>query len=123
MGLTCYKKATLADDKAVINFCRTTRRKCLSEYRAAKPLAVLPPERNAMPRHLAIGDIHGCDTALRTLLELVQLRNDDVIITLGDYVNRGPGTFSVIEILLELKSDYTVHCLRGNHELLSLIHI
>ena len=83
-------------------------------------LCHIPAERNAMPRHLAIGDIHGCDTALRTLLEFVQLQNDDVIIALGDYVNRGPGTYSVIEILLELKSDYEVHCLRGNHELMLL---
>ena len=73
-----------------------------------------------MPRHLAIGDIHGCDTALRALLEFVELQNDDVIIPLGDYVNRGPGSYSVIETLLELKSDYDLHCLRGNHELMLL---
>ena len=73
-----------------------------------------------MPRHLAIGDIHGCDTALNTLLDYVQLDNDDVIVTLGDYVNRGPGSYAVIEKLLELKEDYTAHCLRGNHELMLL---
>ena len=73
-----------------------------------------------MTRHLAIGDIHGCDTALRTLLDFVKLRNDDVIVTLGDYINRGPGSCDVIETMLELKSHHDVHCLKGNHELMLL---
>jgi serine/threonine protein phosphatase 1 len=71
-----------------------------------------------MPRHLAIGDIHGCNIALKALLECVQLESDDVVITLGDYVNRGPGSCAVIETLIELAEQYTVYCLRGNHELM-----
>lgn len=43
-----------------------------------------------MPRVLAIGDIHGCYRSLRTLCELVAVREDDVVVTLGDYVDRGP---------------------------------
>ncbi|MGB1261098.1 MAG: metallophosphoesterase, partial [Akkermansiaceae bacterium] len=39
---------------------------------------------------LAIGDIHGCLTSLETMLELVQPSSDDLIVTLGDYVDRGP---------------------------------
>ena len=30
-----------------------------------------------LPRHLAIGDIHGCFNALRTLCDYVQLEDDD----------------------------------------------
>lgn len=37
-------------------------------------------------RHLAIGDIHGCFNSLSTLAAFVPFRDDDVIITLGDYV-------------------------------------
>lgn len=73
-----------------------------------------------MPRHLAIGDIHGCVSALRDLLEFVALRDDDVIVFLGDYVNRGPDSHGVMESLLELTDDYNVHCLWGNHELMML---
>lgn len=49
-----------------------------------------------MPRHLVIGDIHGCYDALRALLNLVEPGEDDVLITLGDYVNKGPDTQAVI---------------------------
>jgi serine/threonine protein phosphatase 1 len=41
-------------------------------------------------RHLAIGDIHGCFKALTTLAAFVPFQPADVVITLGDYVNRGP---------------------------------
>jgi hypothetical protein len=39
-----------------------------------------------MTRHLAIGDIHGCFQALRTLADFIGIRAEDVLITLGDYV-------------------------------------
>jgi serine/threonine protein phosphatase 1 len=41
-------------------------------------------------RTIAIGDIHGCSVALNTLLEAVRPRQADIIVTLGDYINRGP---------------------------------
>lgn len=43
-----------------------------------------------MARHLAIGDIHGCINALTTLVDFVAFRHDDIIVTSGDYVDRGP---------------------------------
>ena len=73
-----------------------------------------------LTRHLAIGDIHGCATALATLLECVQLSDDDVVVTLGDYVNRGPDVCRVIDTLIELEDYCELHCLRGNHELMML---
>ena len=38
---------------------------------------------------IAIGDIHGCLTSLETLLDTIQPSTDDLIVTLGDYVDRG----------------------------------
>ena len=73
-----------------------------------------------MSRHLAIGDIHGCFNALKTLCEFVQLDKDDVIIPLGDYCDRGPNTRAVIDFLIELSTAYTVCPLRGNHEIMML---
>ena len=73
-----------------------------------------------MPRHLAIGDIHGCFNALRTLCDYVQLEDDDVIIPLGDYCDRGPNTYAVIDFLIHLSSKHTVHPLRGNHDIMML---
>ena len=41
-------------------------------------------------RTIAIGDIHGCSAALRAIVEAIQPTADDTIVTLGDYVDRGP---------------------------------
>jgi serine/threonine protein phosphatase 1 len=71
-------------------------------------------------RHLAIGDIHGCITALRTLLDFVGLRPDDTIVTLGDYVDRGPDSAGVIDYVMQLGKQHRVVALRGNHEIMML---
>jgi serine/threonine protein phosphatase 1 len=71
-------------------------------------------------RTLAIGDIHGCSRALDRLLELVAPRPDDLVITLGDYVDRGPDTRGVLVRLLGLSRRCRHVALRGNHELMML---
>ena len=71
-------------------------------------------------RHLAIGDIHGSSTALTTLAAFVPLRADDVLITLGDYVNRGPDTRGVLDWLVEYGATHELVALRGNHECMML---
>ena len=48
-------------------------------------------------RQLAVGDIHGCFKALTTLSAFVPFRPEDLVITLGDYVNRGPDSCAVPE--------------------------
>lgn len=73
-----------------------------------------------MSRHLAIGDIHGCNTALETLIDFVGLRSDDTIVFLGDYVDRGPGTAAVLDFVMGLLKTHAVIPLRGNHELMML---
>ncbi|MCE9532075.1 MAG: metallophosphoesterase, partial [Planctomycetes bacterium] len=69
-------------------------------------------------RLLAIGDIHGCRTALDHLLELVQLLPGEMVITLGDYVDRGPDTKGVLDRLIDLHLAGQLIALRGNHEVM-----
>ena len=71
-------------------------------------------------RTLAIGDIHGCNTALVTLLAQVHPQADDRVIFIGDYVDRGPASRQVIETLLELKKSCSPAFLRGNHDAMML---
>lgn len=71
-------------------------------------------------RVLAIGDIHGCLGPLDDLLAWVAPAADDVLVTLGDYVDRGPDTRGVLDRLIELKKSRPVICLRGNHEIMML---
>ncbi len=69
-------------------------------------------------RILAIGDIHGCATAFDTLLKAVQPQPEDTIVTLGDYVDRGPDSKGIIDRLLDLRQTHQLVPLRGNHELM-----
>jgi serine/threonine protein phosphatase 1 len=67
-------------------------------------------------RTIAIGDIHGCSRALESLLGAVAPQSDDLIVTLGDYVNRGPDSRGVVEQLIALESRCHVVALLGNHD-------
>lgn len=71
-------------------------------------------------RTLAIGDIHGCHAALTTLLDQVAPCPDDRIIFLGDYIDRGPASREVVELLLKLGGKFNSVFLRGNHEVMIL---
>ena len=70
----------------------------------------------AKGRTIVLGDIHGCLAALRTLLEAIGPQPNDTIITLGDYVDRGPDSRGVIEELTGLRSQCRLVPLLGNHD-------
>src|SRR5690349_21757483 len=67
-------------------------------------------------RTIAIGDIHGCLAALDAILEAVQPQPDDTLITLGDYIDRGPESHGVLDRLIELSVRCHLVPLRGDHE-------
>lgn len=71
-------------------------------------------------RTLVIGDIHGCSKALYYVLQMARPENADTIITLGDYVDRGPDSKGVIDQLLFLQSYCRVIPLKGNHEVMMM---
>lgn len=64
----------------------------------------------------AIGDVHGCADELEELLGMLPLDDDSTVVMLGDYIDRGPYSRRVIEILLEAKRKHRVITLSGNHE-------
>ena len=67
-------------------------------------------------RTIAIGDIHGCSTALDVLIAALAPKPEDVIVTLGDFVDRGPDSRGVIDRLIELQGTCRLVPLLGNHE-------
>lgn len=71
-------------------------------------------------RQFAIGDIHGCLTALERLDRELCFQADDVVVTLGDYVDRGPDSCGVLDHLIALRSRCQLITLRGNHEVMML---
>jgi serine/threonine protein phosphatase 1 len=67
-------------------------------------------------RTIAIGDIHGYNVALHALLEKICPTQRDTVITLGDYVDRGPASREVIETLIDLEGQTHLVSILGNHD-------
>lgn len=67
-------------------------------------------------RIIAIGDIHGCAESLEALLAAIAPTADDLVIPLGDVVDRGPSTRRVVELLLDLRDRCALQPIMGNHE-------
>lgn len=64
-------------------------------------------------RLIAVGDIHGCHSEFAEMVELLDLKEEDRLVLLGDLVNRGPDSKKVIEIARAKRAIP----LLGNHEL------
>jgi serine/threonine protein phosphatase 1 len=89
----------------------------------AKPLELAQPTVPEDTLVYAIGDIHGCVELLKTLHEEIRRDADAancarrVAVYLGDYVDRGPSSKEVVDLLLEKPLDgFEHHFLMGNHE-------
>jgi serine/threonine protein phosphatase 1 len=67
-------------------------------------------------RIIAIGDIHGCSLALSALIEAIRPGAEDILVTLGDYINRGQDSPGVLNQLIALSQQCELVPLLGNHE-------
>jgi len=67
----------------------------------------------------AVGDIHGCYDKLAAMMKILPWNRDagDLLLFIGDYIDRGPKSREVVEYLVKLKKaggDFVF--LKGNHE-------
>jgi serine/threonine protein phosphatase 1 len=71
-----------------------------------------------MGRFFAIGDIHGSYEKLRTLIGKIDIDyRNDTLVFLGDYIDRGTGSYDVVSYLIDLKKQHeNIVLLKGNHE-------
>lgn len=74
-------------------------------------------------RIYTIADIHGCSELLLAMLDAIRQDAEPyanqrrILITLGDYIDRGPDSFNVIETLIRLPlPGFEAKHLKGNHE-------
>ena len=67
-------------------------------------------------RTIAIGDIHGCATALAALLDALEPKASDTLVMLGDAIDRGPDSRGVVEQLLTIRERCCLVPILGNHE-------
>jgi serine/threonine protein phosphatase 1 len=71
-------------------------------------------------RTIAIGDVHGCRLALEAVLDALQPQAEDLVVALGDYIDRGSDSRGVVDRLLRLRSECRLVTLLGNHEVMLL---
>jgi serine/threonine protein phosphatase 1 len=69
-----------------------------------------------MSRTLAIGDIHGGLRALKEILKKADVKPDDLLIFLGDYVDGWSDSANTINYLIDLKQHQNCIILKGNHD-------
>ncbi len=78
----------------------------------------MPCPKHTMSKTFIITDIHGCLQALEDLLAKLQpdLQQDNIIF-LGDYIDRGPAAKQVVEKIISLQTQAPgIITLAGNHE-------
>src|SRR6202161_1844005 len=98
-----------------------SERICLNIAIIEKPTAV-------MSLTYAIGDIHGCLDKLRSLLLRCEMHASGrplAVVFVGDYIDRGPQLYAVVDCLIDLKARHgeRVVALMGNHEAMALAAI
>ena len=71
-----------------------------------------------MARTIFIGDVHGCIDELDLLIEKLKVTPSDRVILLGDLINRGPDSLSVLRYVYNRGFE----CLMGNHDYEYFLH-
>lgn len=100
-------------------------------FLAAGPLVAGPGETDTDARVVAFGDVHGAYPEFTTLLREVGVIDADNnwsggnthLVSLGDLVDRGPGSRDVLTLLMKLEKQAAaaggaVHVVLGNHEVM-----
>ncbi|EEG79116.1 metallophosphoesterase family protein [Dethiobacter alkaliphilus] len=71
-----------------------------------------------------ISDVHGFFKELESLLDVIELDlRCDRLVMLGDYIDRGPDSYLVVQKIMELEQKFGkdhVVLLRGNHEQMAI---
>lgn len=75
---------------------------------------VRPIQLPAGRRVLVVSDLHGNLPLLKGLLGKAGFSQDDVLIVLGDILERNEGSLDTLRYVMELSEKYTVHTVLGN---------
>jgi len=89
------------------------RRSPITPMRARPPRIrhlTLPPGR----RILAISDVHGNLDYLRGLLDRVRFSPEDILILVGDLLEKGPRSLDTLRYVMTLAETHEIHAVSGN---------
>jgi len=84
-----------------------------------KPMRAIPPRiaHLTLPqnrRMICISDVHGNLPYLRGLLEKVRFSAEDILILVGDLVEKGPQSLDTLRYVVNLAKTHRVHMVSGN---------
>lgn len=65
-------------------------------------------------RIICISDIHGNLDALKGLLDLLKFSKEDILVLLGDLVEKGPKNLETLRYIIDLTHEYEVYVVCGN---------
>lgn len=68
-------------------------------------------------RILMISDIHGHCAGLKSVLAQAHFGKDDILVIVGDLIEKGPQSLQTLRSVMELYREYTVYPLIGNVDL------
>ena len=75
---------------------------------------IIHPEFAPGRRILAVSDIHGNLPFLKGVLAAAHYGPDDILVLVGDLVEKGPDSLTTLRFIMELAERNTVYGLRGN---------
>ena len=78
------------------------------------PATVIRPPIEPGRRVIAVSDIHGNLPFLKGVLKKAGFSRDDVLILVGDLLEKGRDSLAVLRYVMELQDKYTVYPLCGN---------
>ena len=75
---------------------------------------VVHPALAPSRRILAVSDIHGNRAFFRGLLEKAAFSSRDILVLVGDILEKGPDSLGLLRDILELSQDHTILPVCGN---------
>lgn len=78
------------------------------------------PEVKSGQRAIVISDVHANLKVFKKLLEKVAFTKEDILILLGDIVEKGDSSLEMLRYVMELKKTHTVFAVCGNCDAISL---
>ena len=82
--------------------------------RTSRTAQVIRPRVRPGQRVIAISDIHGNLTFLKELLAKIRFSTEDVLVLVGDLLEKGEDSIGVLRYVMELRKTHRVYPLCGN---------
>lgn len=73
-------------------------------------------EKDTDYRIIAISDVHAHYELMQKMLDKIQLQEDDYLIIIGDFINRGKDSVKTYELIKKINDRKNTFVLVGNHE-------